>query len=29
LRVLQQAEANANIRILLGAVERKIRKSAR
>ena len=29
MRVLQQAEANANVRILLGAVERKIRRRAR
>lgn len=29
MRVLQEAEANANVRILLGAVERKIRRRAR
>lgn len=28
MRVLQQAEANANVRILIGAVERKIRRRA-
>jgi hypothetical protein len=29
MRVLQEAEANANVRILVGAVERKIRKRTR